>query len=70
MLARDVTGTVSVSELRVRTSCCHLSLGIEVSSLRGDTVLCATGEKGGAGDKGILKSFRSELTVMLSRLEN
>lgn len=45
----DVTGTVSVSELRVRAPCCDLSLGVEVTSLGGDTGLCAIGERSRAG---------------------
>ena len=47
---RDVTGTVSVSELRVRAPCCDLSLGVEVTSLRGDTGLCALGERSRSGE--------------------
>lgn len=49
-MSRDVTGTVSVSELRVRASCCDLSLGVAVTSLRGGTGLCAIGERSGAGE--------------------
>ena len=48
-LFRETRGTASVSRLRTVASCCHSSVGVEVTNTLGQASLCTVGARSGAG---------------------